>query len=74
MNYSEEQLELMDGISLVLAILEPRLVAEPLTTPELNLIKAYNNACSIHVFPDLTYCKACKGIVVAMSCQTGIAD
>lgn len=67
---SPEQQELLDGIQLLLGILDVRLVNEPLTTEEEDQIQAYNDDCSIHIWYD-RYCKACNGIILAMTCKEG---
>lgn len=63
--------EYKEGVKLLLQILDTRLEQQPLSEEETQSLINYNNSCSIHVFPDLQYCKACKGIIVAMTCKEG---
>tara|TARA_R100000951_G_C2603109_1_gene168801 strand:- start:754 stop:978 length:225 start_codon:yes stop_codon:yes gene_type:complete len=69
--YNEEQQQLLDGIKMLLNILDSRLPSQPLTEDEVNQIKGYNDDCDLHIIADLLYCKACQGIVVAMTCKEG---
>lgn len=71
--YTYNQQELLDGIQLLLNIIQVRLGEQPLTVEEIDNIDTYNNNCTIHITTD-RYCKACNGIIVAMTCKDGQQD
>ncbi len=63
--------EYKEALKLVLGLLENRLEDQPLSDLELQAVDDFNKGCILHYIPDLRYCKACQGIIVAITCQEG---